>query len=189
MNVYDFDNTIYDGESVLDFYMFLLKKDFSLIRMMPRVISVLIKYKRCRISASELMDIAEQYANLILEKFPDMHSLVAEFWDKNIKKIKAFYLEAQKEDDVILSASCGFLLRDICSRIGIKNVLSSEIDLSTGKITRVCFSSSKPEIFKEKFGNLQIENFYTDSFNDEPMFKYAEKVYLVKGNKVRRLKI
>lgn len=189
MNVYDFDNTIYDGESVLDFYMYLLKKDFSLIRMMPKVISVLIKYKRCRISADELMGIAEQYAMIILKKFPDMQALVNDFWNKNIKKIKPFYFDIQREDDVILSASCGFLIRDICHRIGIKNVLTSEIDLKSGKITRVCFSSSKPEIFMENFPDAKIENFYTDSLNDEPMFKYAENVYMVKGNKVRRVNL
>jgi len=188
MNVYDFDNTIYDGESVLDFYLFLLRKDFSLIRLMPKVISVLVKYKRCIISGEELLGIAEKYANDILCKFPDMEGLVREFWDRNQHKIKKFYLEAQKDDDVILSASCGFLIRDICARIGIKNVLASEIDLETRKITRICFAQTKPEIFKEYFGTQSIENFYTDSLNDRPMFDYAKNVYMVKGDKIRRVK-
>ena len=187
MNVYDFDNTIYDGESVFDFYIFLLKKDFSLIRMMPKVMSVYLRYKRCIISGKELLEIAEKYAEEILARFPDMEKLAAEFWDINQKKIKKFYIENQREDDVILSASCGFLLRDICSRIGIKNVLASEIDLDTGKITRVCFSSAKPEVFKKHFGDAEIDSFYTDSLNDKSMFEYAKNVYMVKGNKIRRV--
>ena len=113
MNVYDFDNTIYKGESVFDFYMFLLKKDFSLIRLLPKVFSVLIKYKRCVITGEELFAIAEKYAIEVIDSLPDLTSTVAEFWDKNQHKIKKFYLENQKEDDVILSASAGFLLRDI----------------------------------------------------------------------------
>lgn len=189
MNVYDFDNTIYDGESVLDFYIFLLKKDFSLIRMMPKVIAVLIKYKRCIISADELMAIAEDYARIVFGKFPDIEALVKEFWDKNIKKIKPFYFDIQREDDVILSASGGFLIRDVCHRIGIKEVLTSEIDLKTGKISRICFSSFKPEIFKAHFPDAKIESFYTDSLNDKPMFDYAENVYMVKGNRVRRVNV
>lgn len=188
MNVYDFDNTIYDGESVLDFYIFLLKKDFSLIKLMPKVLSVYIRYKRCIISGKELLEIAERYAMEVLAKLPDMDALVKEFWNKNQKKIKKFYLENQREDDVILSASCGFLLREICGRIGIKNVLSSEIDLESARITRVCFAGAKPEIFKEHFGDAVIDSFYTDSLNDKPMFEYAKSVYMVKGNKIRRVK-
>ena len=32
MNVYDFDNTIYDGESVFDFYHYSVRKQPKLIR-------------------------------------------------------------------------------------------------------------------------------------------------------------
>ena len=188
MNVYDFDNTIYKGESVIDFYLFLLKKDFSLIRLMPKVISVLIRYKRCLISGDELLEIAEAYAMEVLEAIPDIDAYVKEFWDKNQHKIKDFYKKQQREDDVILSASCEFLLKDICGRLGIKNVLATEIDMEKVKIKRICFSSAKPEIFKEKFAGCEIENFYTDSMNDEPMFEYAKNVYMVKHDKITKVK-
>lgn len=187
MNVYDFDNTIYDGESVFDFYIFLLKRDFSLIKLMPKVLSVFIRYKRCEITIDELLGIAEMYVDKILERFPDMQSLVSEFWDKNCRKIKTFYLENQKEDDVVISASCGFLIREMCDRLGIKTVLASEIDLETRKITRVCFKDTKPEAFKACFKNGVIDRFYTDSLNDSPMFEYAKEVYMVKGNRIRRV--
>ena len=185
MNVYDFDNTIYDGESVLDFYLFLLRKDFSLIKLLPKVLSVFMKYKMCRITVEELLQIGEKYAREILGKFPDMELLVKEFWDKNQCKIKKIYLDQQKEDDVILTASCGFLIREICSRIGIKTVLASEIDVETYKIKRICFKNAKPEIFKEHFPDGVIDNFYSDSLNDRPMFEFAKNAYMVKGNKIR----
>jgi len=188
VNVYDFDNTIYDGESVFDFYIFLLARDFSLIKLLPEVIGVYLKYKRCVITGEELMAKAEKYSVEIMEKFPNMKELVSQFWDKNQRKIKKFYLENQREDDVILSASCGFLIRDVCTRLGIKNVLASEIDTKTGKITRVCFAHTKPEIFKGFFPDTEIENFYTDSLNDTPMFALSKNVYMVKGNKIRRVK-
>lgn len=189
MNVYDFDNTIYDGESVLDFYLFLLRKDASLLKLMPKVLSVFLRYKMCLITAEELLKIGTEYAGWILTKFPDMEGLASEFWDKNQHKIKKFYLESQKEDDVILSAGCGFLLREICSRIGVKNILASEIDLSTGEITRLCFAHAKPEIFSKSFPLESIENFYTDSLNDKPMFSYAKNSYMVKGEKIRRINL
>ena len=36
MNVYDFDGTIYDGDSTVDFYVFALKKKPSLISYGPK---------------------------------------------------------------------------------------------------------------------------------------------------------
>ena len=45
MNAYDFDNTIYDGESIFDFFIFSLKKDIWLIRFLPIVLFRLIEYK------------------------------------------------------------------------------------------------------------------------------------------------
>ena len=38
MNVYDFDNTIYDGESAVDFFMFCLGKDIKLIKLLPLLV-------------------------------------------------------------------------------------------------------------------------------------------------------
>ena len=37
MNVYDFDNTIYRGESVLHFFFFYIKKTPYLIKYIPKV--------------------------------------------------------------------------------------------------------------------------------------------------------
>ena len=46
MNVFDFDNTIYDGESVIDFFMYYCKKDKSLLKYIPTVMNALVKYKK-----------------------------------------------------------------------------------------------------------------------------------------------
>ena len=35
VNLYDFDNTIYDGDSSVDFYLFCLKKKISIIKYLP----------------------------------------------------------------------------------------------------------------------------------------------------------
>ena len=44
LNLYDFDKTIYDGDSTLDFYRFCLKKDKKLLRFLPQQIKGLIGY-------------------------------------------------------------------------------------------------------------------------------------------------
>lgn len=186
MNVYDFDNTIYRGETVLDFYKFYLKKDISLLKYIPLIFSVLLRYKMRRISLEEL----EKKASIYSEKnIPHIFKFSAkEFWDKHESKIKDFYLKQQRADDVVVSASFSFLLDEICRRLGIRYCLCSELEPESGKIKRICYRDSKPEIFKENFPNAEIDNFYTDSLNDLPMIMLAKKAYLVKGEKLTEIK-
>lgn len=186
MNVYDFDNTIYDGESVVDFYLFLLKKNPGLISFLPKMMWMLLRYKACRISEEELFSEAQRYAIKLLTYVKDKNVIV-EFWDKNQKKIKDFYLKQRREDDVVLSASCNVLIDEMCKRLGIKTVISSEVDIKSGEILQVCFRGKKPEIFRRYFPDILIDNFYTDSLNDSPMFELARHIYLVKGNKVKEM--
>ena len=186
MNVYDFDNTIYKGETVLDFYKFYLKKDISLLKYIPLIFSVLLRYKMRRISLEELEKKASIYSEkniLHIFKFS-----AKEFWDKHESKIKDFYLKQQRADDVVVSASFSFLLDEICRRLGIRYCLCSEIEPESGKVKRICYRDSKPEIFKENFPNAEIDNFYTDSLNDLPMIMLAKKAYLVKGEKLTEIK-
>lgn len=186
MNVYDFDNTIYKGETVLDFYRFCLRRNLSLLRYIPLMLSSVIRYKTGKISLDELEKKASFYAEKNLSVIQNFS--VKEFWDKHEYKIKNFYLKQQQEDDVIVSASFGFLLEEICKRLGIRYCICSEIDVTSGKIERICYRGNKPEIFKQYFPDGVIDKFYTDSMNDLPMIKIAEKAFLVKGEKIREIK-
>ena len=138
----------------------------------------------CLVTEEGLMNLCNQYIAKYLEDCPDTEELVAEFWKKNRHRLKHFYKELHREDDVVISASFGFLLRPIIEEMGIKRLLCSEVDLKTAKIERLCFRKNKNEIFEEVFKDEQIECFYTDSLNDLPMMKKAKKAYLVKGEKV-----
>lgn len=44
MNVFDFDGTIYDGDSSINFWLFCLKNDIKLIRFFPLQASGLFLY-------------------------------------------------------------------------------------------------------------------------------------------------
>ena len=123
MNVYDFDNTIYHGESVFDFYLFSVRKNRRLLRYLPLVIKTLRRYKKCTITEEELEEIARQYATDFVREIPDLRGWVKEFWDQNENKIKPWYRERQREDDVVVSASFDVILEEICGRIGIRHYL------------------------------------------------------------------
>ena len=188
MNVYDFDNTIYKGESVVDFFLYFLKRDPSLLKYFPKVIKAVVKYKARKITIDDAMSeygvMVENYCGSVDNL--DFH--IKNFWDENIKKIKPFYYEIRKEDDVILSAGFDVVLAEMGRRMDIRNIISSETDFENAKILSLCFRENKVKAFREKYPDAQIDNFYTDSLNDQPIIDIAKNAYLVKGNKITKIK-
>ena len=65
VNVYDFDNTIYNGESGFDIFMFYLKKDpKEIAKLIPRFGEAFIRYKRGAIKTDEVI---EQYGDMLTD--------------------------------------------------------------------------------------------------------------------------
>lgn len=184
INVYDFDNTIYNGESTLDFYFYCVKHHPMLLRYLFVILVSLVKYKMCIISKEELMELCKKYVRGFLKDCPDAENLAVKFWDRYSDKLKPFYKDLHKDDDCIISASFGFLLRPIMQKIGVSNLVCSELDFKTGNIEKLCFREYKKDLFLKKYGECKIEKFYTDSLNDLPIILMSEKAYIVKGNKI-----
>ena len=188
MNVYDFDNTIYDGESLFDFYLFCLKKDFKFIKYLKVAVLSLLKYKLCLITHEKLIKLCSKYVYDFLSDVGDFKQAAKEFWDKNEHKIKPWYNEYKKEDDVICSANFNIFLDEILNRINLKNCICSEIDPDKKEVTQLCFRSNKVSLFKAKYNDTEIDNFYTDSRNDMPMIKISKNAYIVKDDKIKKIK-
>ena len=119
-----------------------------------------------------------------LRRVPDMEKELARFWDRHMKNVEKWYLDIQREDDVIISASPEFLVKVCCERLGIKHVMASRVDPKTGKYYGLnCYGAEKPKRFDEYFGSekrAEIENFYSDSYSDAPLAVIAKMAYLVK---------
>lgn len=189
MNVYDFDNTIYKGESVLHFFYFYIKKTPYLIKYIPKVFHALLKYKSGKITVEKAL---EDYAPFVEDYFKGIDDIKADsvvFWDKHMKNIKPFYKDIQKEDDVIVTASPECTMEEICERLGIHHCVGSIINTDTGRIERLCMRSRKVPAFLEAFPDAHIDNFYTDSpKNDAPLIDFADNAFLVKGNRIIKIK-
>lgn len=188
MNVYDFDNTIYDGESVIDFFLYCCKKDKKLIRYIPSVVLALMKYKRGKLTIEQALS---KYGKQVTQYYKSADTLeedMVKFWDLNMHKIKPFYKEIQKEDDLIISGAPEFSLEIICKRLGIKKYIGSVFDEETGEIKRLCIRENKTKAFFEEYPDTRIQCFYTDSINDLPLIGISESAYLVKGNKITKIK-
>lgn len=181
MNVFDFDGTIYNGDSSVDFWLFCLSKKAALIRYLPYQLNGAFLYKTGKLSKEEFKS---RYFIFITE-FLDIDTIVKAFWDKKEYKIKKWYMAIRKEDDCIISASPSFLLSEICSRLGIKNLIATEVDKQTGKlIGKNCHDKNKPDFYFNRFNNIEINEFYSDSKSDEPMAKLADKAFIVHKNTI-----
>ena len=187
MNVYDFDNTIYEGESVLDFYLYSVRKQPFLLKYLFVVLKTLMRYKLCRITTEELEKTAKKYARRYLLELKNKDLLVKTFWDTHQQKIKPFYMEKRKDDDVIISASVDFLLEEILERLGLHHFIATCVDTATGEVKHVCYRKNKVALFLEQYPDAKIENFYTDSLNDAGMMALAKHAYLVKGEALREI--
>lgn len=187
MNVFDFDNTIYKGESAFDFFIFCIKRKPQLAKVLFPVIKDIVKYKLCLMGMEEFSERGRYYTETFFKLFDDIPALVSDFWDIHEHKIRPFYEKVRKDDDVIITANVDILVEEIFRRMGIKNYITSRFDLSEGKLTEVCFSKEKVKLFKQRYGD-EIDVFYTDSHNDAPLMELAEKVYIVRGKKINRLR-
>lgn len=189
MNVYDFDDTIYDGESLFDFFLFCLKKHIILIRYAPFALIYLVKYKSNKLKISQLHKILDKTIQQFVGEDVEKYSLYSsEFWEKNQHKLKPEFLNLLKPKDIIITGCPDFLLNPILDQLNTSNIISSKFNLETKKITFICLGEYKVKALKEYAPNVQIHKLYTDSHMDEPLMKLSKEVYLVKKNKITQIK-
>lgn len=188
MNVYDFDNTIYDGETLVDFILYYVRTDPHIWKYVPKLLYIAFKDAFHLFTVEDAVTAYASFIEGYYVNAGDIEADVVKFWDKNEKKIKPFYQQIRRDDDVIVSGSTDFLLDEIMKRMGIKNYVGSSIDKKTGKFIRLCFLENKVKFFRELYPDAHIDNFYTDSMNDRAMMDIADHVFFVKGNRIEQIK-
>ena len=178
MNVYDFDKTIYLKDSSTDFIIYCMKKKPWLLYKLPSIIWALIQYKCGR----ALKDRMKEKVFSLISHFQPVDEIVAEFWKGHRGGIAKYYLERRKPDDVVISASPEFLLKDICKELGVHTLIASCCDTKNGKwLAPNCYGQEKVVRFRALFGDTPVEEFYSDSLSDTPMAEIAQKAFLVAG--------
>jgi HAD superfamily phosphoserine phosphatase-like hydrolase len=181
MNVYDFDNTIYNGDSTLDFYLFALKKRPTLIRYLPTQVFGFLKYL---FGICTKLEFKEKFY-CFLNGIPDIDQLIKVFWDRKEARINDWYLNSKKDSDLIISASPTFLLEPICNRIGIKHLIASEVNKNTGVCEgENCYGEEKVIRFQKEFEDIVINEFYSDSLSDTPLSLLAGRRFIVRGRNI-----
>lgn len=183
MNIYDFDKTIYDGDSTADFYFYSLKRHPSVLTYLPKLIGGFIKYYILK--KGNKTDFKEKMYSFLLCCHAEEE--VNDFWDKHVHKIKEWYFAQQRPDDIIISASPEFLLAPLCKRLNINYLIASKVDSKTGKYTGInCHGEEKVRRLKDEYNISNCDAFYSDSHSDTPLAKIAKKSYMVKGNYITK---
>ena len=101
------------------------------------------------------------------------------------EKIKKWYLDMKKSDDVIISASPEFLLEPICKELGVGCMLGTKVNEKTGLFeSENCVGEEKVVRFYEVYPDGVIDEFYSDRYVDTPVAKIAKKAIFVKGDKL-----
>lgn len=181
MNVFDWDKTIYDGDCSIDFYKYCLKNHKQISKLWPRQLAAATRYKRGKITKTEMKTIFYEYFTLI----PNIQDEVEKFWLEHKHNIKSWYLEMQRSDDLIISASPEFLLEPICKELGVA-MIASVVDPMTGiNLRENCFNSEKVVRMKELYDITEMEDFYSDSYSDDPLAQFAKNAYFVEGDNIK----
>ena len=179
MNVYDFDKTIYHGDSTAHFYLYCLKTQPSTWKWLPYQGLCAIPFA---LGIMEKTAFKQRFYKFF-RSVKNIDKTVEEFWNIHKYNIKEFYYETQRENDVIISASPYFLLEPIIKELGIKYLMASNVDRFTGKYNGInCHGKEKVRRFYEVFPDGVIEDFYSDSLSDSPLAEISEKAYMVKGH-------
>jgi len=182
MNAYDFDKTIYDGDSGVDLIKYTFrKKPFLIIKKVPIVSYYGIKYLFKCTTFEKLKSKMFSF----LSDIDNLDEYLDRFVDSHLHKMKEFYNDIRKDDDLIISASIELWLDKFCERMNIKNHIATRYDLENRSIIgKNCSKEEKLVRMYAEYPDAKIETSYSDSKNDIPLLEEAKDAYVVKGKQL-----
>lgn len=179
MDIYDFDGTLYEGDSTADFLLWAIKRHPDIILTLPRTAAAAVA-----LLAFHAIDKTQFKRALyrFLPHIPDIESETRLFWKAHMHKIGGPCHPLP--GDLVISASPEFLLRSVCAKRGL-GLIASQVDPHTGNVLGPnCSNEEKIVRFREAFPTAKIERFYSDSRNDDPLALLAQEAFLVKDGKL-----
>lgn len=181
MNILDFDNTIYKGDTSKDIIKFsLVRHPILTINSILKTIPIYIKY----ILKKTTFEHVKTSLFSFLYKIDNLENYIDEFINIKINNIKNWYKNRNKKNDIIISASLELWIIPFCKKIGINNIIATKTDNKGNIIGLNCRGREKVSRLKKEYPNIIVNEAYGDSKSDIPMLELAKKAYLVKGEKL-----
>ena len=189
IDVFDFDGTIYDGDSTVDFLCFCLgKKPWLSLLCLPPLLRALAGRLSGRFSLTEFKgDLFSVFARRFR-----LEEAAEEFWsrEKTRAKLGRWFLERERTLPVVIaSASPDFELAPAARLLRADALVCTRCDPATGRVIgKNCKSAEKIERIRAVFGECEARSMYTDNVRaDGPLLEIAEEKYLVRHGKVKRI--
>ena len=187
IDIYDFDGTIYNGDSTVDYLLFCISKHPSLILLIFPIIVYAIRLMFTR----DLTVFKSQLFSAFAKRV-DLETMGRLFWEQpgTRKKINEYIYHRKKDLPVVIaSASPDFQLRWAGTFLGIDQVICTTCDPKTGKlIGKNCKSSEKIRKIENAYGPFSVRAMYTDNPKaDGPLLELAEEKYLVTNGTVTQI--
>lgn len=179
MNIYDFDKTIYKGDSTADFVKFCAKRHKrTWVTIIPTAWAFFLYaigiYTKTRFKE-------KMYGFLRYVK--DIDSELELFWDTHEGNIFDYYMAQKDESDIIISASPEFLIKPIAKRLGVERLIASKVSKLTGEYTgENCWGEEKVKRLEAEYGITSCSKFYSDSFSDTPLAEISQEAFIVRDD-------
>lgn len=186
--VFDFDGTVYSGDSLIDFCLFYYQK--KPLRIWYVIIQALsfISWKTRRITTTQFKSIFVGF--LRADSEAEILRIAHLFWLKNrkfkVQILNEFY--RWKKEDVVLtivSASPYLFLQPIAAQLGADVILATALIPAKNRhlILENCRGEIKIKRLTNYFGAYQLLAAYSDNEDDIPLLKMAHAGYFVKDEK------
>ena len=181
MNIYDFDNTIYNGDTNKDILLYSFKKHpLKVIKALNKTKKLERDYKRGLITFERVKEAMLSF----LFEIDDLNGYIEKFVSSHMKNIKPWYLSRKNDYDIVISASYELWIVPFCRKLGIKYVLATKTDKDGHIIGKNCKGEEKVRRLANTIPNAQIVTSYSDSESDLPILNLAKTAYVVEGNKL-----
>jgi phosphoserine phosphatase len=187
IDVYDFDGTLFRGDSTFAFWAYCLRKKPSLLRRVPRQVWGLFGV------AAGRWDLTRGKSEFLCYfQDIDVADMAKRFWAEPAtqKRLAGWFQPRQDElPAVIASASPEATLTPVAAELGAQYLIGTRADPRTGALLGLnCKGQEKVARLRALLPDCRIRAMYTDDVKaDAPLLALAQQKYLVRRGKVTRL--
>lgn len=181
MKVYDFDKTIYKGDSSVDFFIYEFLRGNISFKRIKSVFYHMVKYILG-------MEGKKEWKENFFSFLPDIDvdREMEAFSEKAVKRISIWYQRKKDSSDIIVTASPEFLVEAVIGRMIKVKVIGTLMRKEDGKIIgENCRGAAKRDRFLSEIKENKIDEFYSDSLSDAPMAMLSKRAYLVKHDRIK----
>jgi phosphatidylglycerophosphatase C len=178
--VFDFDGTIYKGDTTKDFcWYFYRKKPLRSYYLLIQLTCWLL-WRLKLLTTTQFKSSFIQFLNRVEEE--QIASLLSSFWEEKKSLVHANLvleisrLKKEGAHVVVVSASPELFIKTFCLSLGVDTVFGSELKVVNNKYSLLinCRGEEKLKRIKRAFTDFEIIAAYSDNKDDDVLLKMAK---------------